>query len=351
MSRISAVILKSIIVAVGTAVIVLFAGVMTPSSGAWAVGRQQDKTATQKPGKPVGPDDAPTQNKDESKIRLTADLVMLDVTVTDATVNKPVLDLKEDQFQIFEDKLPQRIEVFSRDQIPASLVFAIDTSGSMKTKLDTVIAASVNLVKDGRPGDEMAVIEFKDEAELLSEFTEDATEVTDTLQALTARGRTALLDAVYLAAEYAHTEARNRRRAVVLVTDGVDKNSYYKFEQVVNRLRETDVQIYLIGFTKDLQNDGAWVFKKSEKDKAEGLLSRLAAETGGRAFFPKELAEVHAIAQQISTDLRTQYSIGYYPANSKRDGTFRAISVQVNATGNRRLVAHTRPGYTAPRGE
>jgi Ca-activated chloride channel family protein len=345
------VILKSIIVAVGTAVVMLLAGVMTPSSRAWAVGRQQDKTATQKPGKPVGPDDAPTKNKDESKIRLTADLVMLDVTVIDATVNKPVLDLKEDQFQIFEDKLPQRIEVFSRDQIPASLVFAIDTSGSMKTKLDTVIAASVNLVKDGRPGDEMAVIEFKDEAELLSEFTEDATEVTDTLQALTARGRTALLDAVYLAAEYAHTEARNRRRAVVLVTDGVDKNSYYKFEQVVNRLRETDVQIFLIGFTKDLQNDGAWVFKKSEKDKAEGLLSRLAAETGGRAFFPKELAEVHAIAQQISTDLRTQYSIGYYPANSKRDGTFRAISVQVNATGNRRLVAHTRPGYTAPRGE
>ena len=333
------------------AVLVLASALLTPSSIMCAVSPQHDKDAPQKPGKPGGQNSPSTSDKDEPKIRLSADLVMLDVTVIDSIANKPVMDLKEDQFQIFEDKLPQKIEVFSRDQVPASLVFAIDTSGSMKTKLDTVITASLNFVKDGRPGDEMAVIEFKDEAELLSEFTEDATEISDTLQALTARGRTALLDAVYLAADYAHAEAKNRRRAVVLVTDGVDKNSYYKFEQVVNRLRETDVQIYLIGFTKDLENDGAWVFKKSEKDKAEGLLSRLAAETGGRAFFPKELAEVHAIAQQISTDLRTQYSIGYYPANSKRDGTFRAIRVQVNAPANRRLVAHTRPGYTAPHGE
>ena len=335
----------------GTALLVLTPTLLTPSSIVCAVTLHQDKGAPQKPAKRGGRDDASTSEKDEPKITLTADLVMLDVTVIDSTANKPVMDLKEDQFQIFEDKLPQKIEVFSRDQVPASLVFAIDTSGSMKTKLDTVIKASIDFVKDCRPGDEMAVIEFKDEAELLSEFTEDTTEISDTLQALTARGRTALLDAVYLAADYAHAEAKNRRRAVVLVTDGVDKNSYYKFEQVVNRLRETDVQIYLIGFTKDLENDGAWVFKKSEKDKAEGLLGKLAAETGGRAFFPKELIEVHAIAQQISTDLRTQYSIGYYPANSKRDGTFRAIRVQVNAPGNRRLVAHTRPGYTAPHGE
>ena len=340
-------ILKSVIVTVGT-VIVLLAFVISPPSGASAVGRQQDKTAPQKSGKPV---DAPTQDKDEPRIRLTADLVMLDVTVVDPIISKPVLDLQEAQFQIFEDNLPQKIEVFSRDQIPASIVFAIDTSGSMKTKLDTVIKASINLVKDGRPGDEMAVIEFKDEAELLAEFTADTREITDTLLALTARGRTSLLDAVYLAADYAQAEAKNRRRAVVLVTDGVDQNSYYKFKQVVDRLRETDVQIYLIGFTKDLANDGAWVFKKSEKDKAEGLLGRLAAETAGRAFFPKELDEVHAIAEQISTDLRTQYSIGYYPVNSKRDGTFRAIRVQVNAPDNKKFVAHTRPEYTAPRGE
>ena len=335
----------------GTMLIVLVGLSITPSSAVWAVGRQQDKPAPQKPVKPGATDEPPAQEKDEPRVKLTTDLVMLDVTVTDAIVNKQVLDLKQDQFQIFEDKLPQKIEVFSKDQIPVSVVFAIDTSGSMKVKLDTVIKASINLVKEARRGDETAVLEFKEETELLSEFTEDTREITDTLLELTARGRTALLDAIYLAADYAHSEAKNRRRAVVLVTDGMDKNSYYKFEQVVDRLRETDVQLYLIGFTKDLENDGAWVFNKSEKGTAEGLLSRLAAETGGRAFFPKELAEVQTIAQQISSDLRTQYSIGYYPVNSKRDGTFRAIRVQVNASGTRKLVAHTRPGYTAPRGE
>jgi len=107
------------------------------------------------------------------------------------------------------------------------------------------------------------------------------------------------------------------------------------------------VQIYLIGFISDLDRDSG-LFKKSAKDKAEGLLNKLAEETGGKAFFPKELSEVHAIAQQISTDLRTQYAIGYYPTNNKKDGTFRAVRVQVNS-GNRRLIARTRNGYTAPR--
>ncbi|HJZ68376.1 MAG TPA: VWA domain-containing protein, partial [Blastocatellia bacterium] len=110
---------------------------------------------------------------------------------------------------------------------------------------------------------------------------------------------------------------------------------------------EIDVQIYLIGFISDLEKDSG-LFKKSPKDKAESLLNKLAEETGGKAFFPKELSEVHAIAQQISTDLRTQYAIGYYPTNNKKDGSFRAVRVQVNS-GNRRLIARTRNGYTAPR--
>jgi Ca-activated chloride channel family protein len=157
-----------------------------------------------------------------------------------------------------------------------------------------------------------------------------------------------MLDALYLAADYAQREGRNRRKAVIVVTDGLDKDSYYKFNEVVSHLRETDVQVYLIGFTNDLSKEGAWVFKKSDKENAENLLNKLATETGGKAFFPRELAEVHQIAQQISTDLRTQYSIGYYSTNSNRDGTFRAVKVQVNDPA-RRLVARSRNGYTAPR--
>ncbi len=310
--------------------------------------QQKDKPKPQKPQPSNPKKDEGIEQDDQKPIILNADLVMLDVQVIDALSNKPVMDLKQEQFDVLEDKVPQKIEVFGRDQVPVSLVFTIDTSGSMKAKLDTVIKASVNLVKESRPDDEMAVIEFKETPELLTEFTTDINDIMDTLQGLVAGNRTAMLDALYLAADYASKEGKNRRKAVIIVTDGLDKDSYYKFNEVVSHMRETDAQVYLIGFTNDLSKDGAWVFKKSEKDNAENLLNKLAAETGGKAFFPKELAEVHQIAQQISNDLRTQYSIGYYSTNSKRDGTFRAVKVQINA-GNRRLAARTRNGYTAPR--
>jgi Ca-activated chloride channel family protein len=305
--------------------------------------QQKDKKPQQSNPKQQEPQD----QDDQKPVRLNADLVMLDVTVVDAS-NKPIMDLPQEKFQVFEDKVQQKIEIFNRDQVPVSLVFTIDTSGSMKGKLDTVIKASVNLVKESRQEDEIGVIEFKAQPELLTEFTSDINDVIDTLQGLIASSQTAMLDALYLAADYAQREGRNRRKAVIVVTDGLDKDSYYKFNEVVSHLRETDVQVYLIGFTNDLSKEGAWVFKKSDKENAENLLNKLATETGGKAFFPRELAEVHQIAQQISTDLRTQYSIGYYSTNSNRDGTFRAVKVQVNDPA-RRLVARSRNGYTAPR--
>jgi Ca-activated chloride channel homolog len=290
------------------------------------------------------------QDKDEPVIKLGADLVMLDVAVIDTGTNNAVMTLSQNDFQVFEDKIPQEIKFFGKDQVPVSMVFTIDTSGSMRVKLDTVIKAAKNLVKDARPEDEMSVIEFKDQPELLQEFTTDKRDVEDTLDGLVARSQTAMLDAIYVAADYVRKEARkdgkNRRKALLVVTDGLDKENYYKFDEVVKQLQESDVQIYLIGFTQDLDGDSG-LFKKSQKSKAETLLTKLATETGGRAFFPKELSEVHQIGQQISTDLRTQYSIGYYPTNANRDGTFRAVKVQINSTGNKRLVARTRSGYYA----
>src|SRR5215510_4200678 len=318
----------------------LIAGLPAHSS---ANQQRPDKPKLQKSQQPK---DDEAQQKDDSPIRIGTDLVLLDVTVVDPS-NKPVLDLKQGEFSVTEDKAPQTIAFFSREQVPVSLVYTIDTSGSMRPKLDTVVKASINLAKESRAGDEMAVIEFKDQPELLEEFTGDVNDVVDTLNGLVASRQTAMLDALFLAADYASKEGKNRRKAVLLVTDGLDNDSYYKFNEVVNHLREIDVQIYLIGFISDLEKDSG-LFKKSPKDKAESLLNKLAEETGGKAFFPKELSEVHAIAQQISTDLRTQYAIGYYPTNNKKDGSFRAVRVQVNS-GNRRLIARTRNGYTAPR--
>ncbi|HLG16269.1 MAG TPA: VWA domain-containing protein [Blastocatellia bacterium] len=284
---------------------------------------------------------------DEKPIRIGTDLVLLDVAVVDGA-NKPVMNLKQEQFQVLEDKVPQKIEFFSREQVPVSLVFTIDTSGSMRPKLDTVIAASSNLVKESEASDELAVVDFKDSGsiELLEEFTNNVNDVADSLQGLVAHGQTAMLDALYTAANYAAKEGKNRRKAIILFTDGDERNSVYGFNEVVQQLREIDVRVYLIGFTSDMESESK-IFSKSPREKAEGLLNKLAVETGGKAFFPKELSEVHSIAEQISTDLRTQYSIGYYPSNPKRDGTFRSIKVEISG-GGQRLVARTRSGYVSP---
>ena len=333
------------ILAVGLAVLTLSLLTNLFSVNSSADDQSQTKPQLQKP-KQQEPKQQDQQDDQGPVVKLGTALVVLDVTVVDQS-NNPVMDMAQNNFQVFEDKVQQEIKFFSREQVPVSLVFTIDTSGSMRSKLDTVIKASSNIVKESRAGDEMAVIEFKDQPELLEEFTADTMDVIDTLQSLVASRQTAMLDALYIAADYANKEGKNRRKAVIVVTDGLDKDSYYKFNDVVDHLREADVQVYLIGFTGDLDKDSG-LFKKSAKDKAEGLLTKLAEETGGKAFFPKEISETHAIAQQISTDLRTQYSIGYYPTNSKKDGTFRAVKVQVSA-GNRRIVARTRNGYTAPR--
>ncbi len=318
------------------------------STNVLAVNSSDDNQTQTKPQLPKSKQEPKEQDPpdDPDRIRIGTALVVLDVTVVDQS-NNPVMDMAQSNFQIFEDKVPQEIKFFTREQVPVSLVFAIDTSGSMRSKLDTVIKASSSLVKESKTGDEMAIIEFKDQPELLEEFTSDTQDVIDALQSLVASRQTAMLDALYLGADYASKEGRNRRKAVIIVTDGLDKDSYYKFNEVVEHLREADVQVYLIGFTNDLDKDSS-LFSKSPKTKAEALLTKLAEETGGKAFFPKELSETHIIAQQISTDLRTQYSIGYYPTNSKKDGTFRNVKVQV-AAGNRRIVARTRNGYIAPR--
>src|SRR5438105_4205487 len=234
------------LLAVSFTALALFAGSFAHASTADDGQQKQSKPTLNKPQHP-DPKEAEPQD-DQGTIRLGTDLVLLDVTVVDQS-NRPVMDLKQENFQVFEDKLPQKIDFFSKEQVPVSLVFAIDTSGSMRSKLDTVIKASVNLVKETRKDDEIAVIEFKDQPELLEEFTADTADVIDTLQSLVASRQTAMLDALYVGADYASKEGKNRRKAIILVTDGLDKDSYYKFNEVVDHLREADVQVYLIGFT------------------------------------------------------------------------------------------------------
>jgi Ca-activated chloride channel homolog len=278
-------------------------------------------------------------------IKVDTDLVLLDVTVVDQN-NVSVMSLKKEDFSVYEDKVKQAIENVNREEVPVSFGLVIDTSGSMRTKLQTVSDASVSLIKQMRVDDEAFVASFKAEPELVQDFTADRRELEDAISELYTSGGTALLDAIIATADYAQEKGKRRRKALVIISDGLEKNSSVKEKEVMEAIKEDEVQVYLVGFIDEEMEEKS-LFGKSPAKKAKELLSRIADDSGGKAYFPKDISEIPAIAAQIAKDLRTQYVVSYYPSNDKRDGTFRNIQVSVNQAGGRKLIARTRRGYYA----
>jgi Ca-activated chloride channel homolog len=291
----------------------------------------------------------------EEIIRVDTNLVNLNVRVIDRN-NRPVGDVPKEEFRVYEDGVLQEITFFSRAEVPVSYGLVVDNSGSLRTQLQTVIDSAKTIVNSNRPGDEAFVVRFIDSEKIeeLQDFTADNDALIEALDRMYIDGgQTAVVDAVMLTAEklagYKKGDALGdrRRRALILVTDGEDRSSVYKQEDLFDRLREEAVQIYVIGFTNELSADGNLI-RKSPKEKAVKLINRLATETGGRAFFPTSLAELPAIADEITKDLRTQYVLGYYPTNKARDGSFRQIRVQIADAGKRdKRIALTRAGRVA----
>ncbi len=327
------------------------------------------RTNAQDPPRPPQPKQTPTPSKDqkdqkerqgsrrqgaqadeqtldpEGTIKVDTDLVVLDVTVTDQA-NQPVFDLKKEDFTVFEDKVKQEIEAVLREEVPVSFGLVIDTSGSMRAKLQQVSEAAQLLVKGMRQQDEAFVASFKAEPELVQEFTPDRRDLEDALNELYSSGGTSLLDAIIATADYAQQKAKQRRKALIVITDGLEKNSSVKEKEVLDALKEDEAQIYLVGFIDEDDNEKG-LFGKSPAKKARELLTRLASDSGGRAFFPKEVSEMPVIAEQIAKDLRTQYVVYYTPSNAAKDGTFRSVKVTVEPKGNRKLSVRTRQGYYA----
>jgi Ca-activated chloride channel family protein len=235
---------------------------------------------------------------------------------------------------------------------------AVDTSGSLRSQLQSVIDAGKTIVNSNKKGDETFLIRFigRDNTELVQEFTNRSDLLIDALDNLYVEGgQSAVVDAIYLAAEHASeyrkgTDSDRRRRALIVITDGEDRRSVYSQEQLFSRLREDDVQIFVIGFVNELDKDQGLI-RKSPREKAVNLINRLATETGGRAFFPESIADLPQIANEIVRDLRTQYVISYSPTNNAQDGSYRAIKVTVDqpSSGDKR-IALTRTGRMAKTG-
>jgi Ca-activated chloride channel family protein len=293
-----------------------------------------------------------------STLRINTELVTLNVRVIDRN-NRPIDNVRQNDFHVFEDGVPQPIETFTREEVPISYGLAIDTSGSLRSQLQAVIDAGKTIIDSNRAGDETFLVRFisSDKIETVQDFTSSKDSLIDALDDLFVEGgQTAIIDAVYLTAEHVAEYKKGgdndrRRRALIVITDGEDRSSFYSQEKLFARLREEDVQIYVIGFVRELDKEGGFI-RKSPRDKAVDLINKLASETGGRAFFPQSVSELPQIANEIVRDLRTQYVITYNPTNKMRDGSFRSIRVAVDESSSRdKRIALTRNGRIAPKGE
>ena len=269
--------------------------------------------------------------------------------------NRPINNVRQDEFHVFEDGVAQKIETFTREEVPISYGLAVDTSGSLRSQLQSVIDAGKSIINSNKPGDETFLVRFisSDKIETVQDFTDKKDLLIDGLDSFYVEGgQTAIIDAVYLSAEHVSEykkgdEGDRRRRALIVITDGEDRNSFYKQEQLFARLREDDVQIFVIGFVNELDKEAGFI-RKSPRDKAVNLINKLASETGGRAFFPDSIAELPQIANEIIRDMRTQYVIAYNPTNKTQDGTFRAIKVNVDQpSDSEKRIALTRTGRLA----
>jgi Ca-activated chloride channel family protein len=304
--------------------------------------------------KPTPTPTPPEELDKDSIIRINAELVQLHVRVIDRN-NQPINNVTKKEFHVFEDGVPQDIETFTREEVPISYGLAVDTSGSLRSQLQSVIDAGKTIINSNKSGDETFLVRFisSDKIETVQDFTDSKEQLMDGLDSFYVEGgQTAIIDAVYLSAEHVSEykkgdESDRRRRALIVITDGEDRNSFYKQEQLFARLREEDVQIFVIGFVNELDKE-AGLIRKSPRERAVNLIKKLASETGGRAFFPESVADLPQIAGEIIRDLRTQYVISYNPTNKQQDGSFRAIKVTVDQPSDaEKRIALTRTGRLA----
>ncbi|MCS6806557.1 MAG: VWA domain-containing protein [Acidobacteriota bacterium] len=316
-------------------------------------GTHQIGWANAQPQQNPKPATSPQQEPTDT-IKLLSELVTLDVSVLDSQ-NRFVTGLTQTDFILFEDNVKQQVAFFSQEEVPTSIGLVVDTSRSMAPKLNNVIAAALRLIRESHPEDEFFLVEFKAQAELVQDFTKKIEDIEEALGDLVAHGQTALLDAIYLSVQHAQKQAKHRRKAIVLISDGEERDSYYTESQVLEALRASDVQVYVIGFTAGIGADQYNIFKGTGKRKisrqekrARRYLEHIAQATGGRVFYPESLSELDGIAQSIARELRAQYVIGYYPTNAERDGKWRTVRVELKPSEKtHKASVRTRSGYYA----
>jgi len=273
------------------------------------------------------------------KISVNVELVVLPVTVTDRTGDF-VPGLHATNFRVFEAGRPQEITLFDSEDVPVTVGFVVDNSGSMRSKRPGVVVASLAFVKSSNPLDQMFVVNFNQKVSLglpqSIPFTSDLQQLRAALTKIPPTGNTALYDAIAVGLQHLKAGTRDRK-ALIVVTDGGDNASDLKFRDLLKMAEGSNAIIYTIGLLDERYSD-----------ENPRVLQELAKATGGEAYFPTSTTEVQEVSGRIAKDIRQQYTIGYVPANSVADGKFRAIRVTAKAQGVGKLRVRTRAGYLPP---
>ena len=228
-----------------------------------------------------------------ANMRLDMTMVLVPVTVTDVH-DKPVTDLSLDSFKIFEDNVEQKIANVSQEDGPVSVGFIFDASSSMKNRMQASIKAIEQFLKTMIPGDEFFLVQFNDSADLIQAFTKDLEEIQNRLAFTASKGRTALIDGIYLGL-HEMKKAHNARKALLIISDGGDNSSRYTEGEIRNLVKEADVQIYAIGVYEPVASRG----RTPEEAAGQGLLTDIAEMTGGRQYPVDNINELPDIASKI----------------------------------------------------
>ncbi len=275
--------------------------------------------------------------QDPFQISVNVDLVVLNATVRDRA-GRLVPDLGAKDFSVVEDGVGQTLRLFRREDLPVTVGLVIDHSGSMKQKLDNVIAAALKFLEFSNPADQLFVVNFNENVSfglpLAMQFTALPTPLKAAILQAPTTGKTALYDAVSMGLKRLNLGGRDRN-VLLVVSDGADNASKLSLEVVLQMAGQSSAMIYAIG-----------IFAPDDPDRNPGVLKRLAHSTGGEAFFPKELEQLPAICERIAREIRSQYIMGYSSTNQGPPGNYRRIKVSAKSDAYDKLSVRTRAGYT-----
>jgi len=294
---------------------------------------------------PVKPPKQPTepQIKPGQGIKVDVNMTLVNVTVTDP-LDRLVTGLEKEHFRVFEDGVEQEVLTLSSEDVPVSIGLVFDMSGSMSDKVEKAREAAVQFMRTANPQDQFFLVSFNERAELTSGFTSSVDELQNRMMFTASKGRTALLDAIYLGLSQMRG-AHNGKRALLIISDGGDNHSRYNETDVKNYLKEADCQLYAIGIFDPIG------IRSRTPEELEGpsLLSEMTEMTGGRVFPVGNLGELPDIAAKIGMELRNQYVLGYKSSNSRNNGAWRKIKVKLRPPkGLPPLNVYAKTGYYAP---